>query len=166
MSLLKRRLVAGCRQVSHRAAVLACAGSARTFDQALADVRGAQLRKLEQTLRAIAGTAQAKRLDLKPGLGPEAFRERAPEIQYADVATAVEQQRGGARAQLTAAHCRRYQPTSGSSAKVKWIPYTAPFLADLDAAVSPGGLISTGVSPASPAGGTTGRCRGCPPTCA
>jgi hypothetical protein len=140
VSLIKRRLVAGCRQVSHRAAVLACAGSARAFEHALSDVRAAQLRKLDQTLRAIAGTAQAKRLRLESGLSPEDFRDRVPEIQYADVATAVEQQRGGARAQLTAARCRRYQPTSGSSAKVKWIPYTASFLADLDAAVSPWGF--------------------------
>ncbi|HEY0709616.1 MAG TPA: GH3 auxin-responsive promoter family protein, partial [Polyangia bacterium] len=36
--------------------------------------------------------------------------------------------------------CDRYQPTSGSSAKIKWIPYTKGFLDELDRAVSPWGF--------------------------
>lgn len=139
MSLLKRRLAAVGRRASHRAALLACAGASRAFDRALADVRATQERRLKQILRAIAGTAQARRLDLVPGLSPAQFRERVPEVQYGDVEAAVERQRAGAAAELTAARCRRYQPTSGSSAKIKWIPYTAAFLAELDAAVSPWG---------------------------
>ncbi|HVR01054.1 MAG TPA: GH3 auxin-responsive promoter family protein [Polyangia bacterium] len=127
------------RRVSHGAARLACRGAAGDFERALLDSRAAQLGNLERILRGVVGAAQARRLGLEPGMGPAKFRERVPEICYADVAEAIARQRGGAR-ELTAAPCARYQPTSGSSAKVKWIPYTRSFLAELDAALSPWGF--------------------------
>jgi hypothetical protein len=138
--LVRRRLAAGIRQASHAAAWLACTGAARRFDQALADVRGTQLQKLDQALRRVAGSAQGRRLRLTPGLGPEAFRDRVPEVGYTELAPFIERQRQGAPLQLTSESCQRYQPTSGSSANVKWIPYTPGFLAELDAAVSPWGF--------------------------
>ncbi|HXI55112.1 MAG TPA: GH3 auxin-responsive promoter family protein [Polyangia bacterium] len=139
-SSLKRGAAAQARRLSHRAAVLACTGAARAFDRALADVQGAQVKRLRAVLRAVAGSAQAQRLGLDATMTPETFRARVGEHSYPDLADAIEQQRRGASAQLTGAHCHRYQPTSGSSSSMKWIPYTAGFLAELDAAISPWGF--------------------------
>src|SRR5690606_28432983 len=55
-------------------------------------------------------------------------------VDYAD---AIERQRTSGGAILTNSPAERYQPTSGSSSKIKWVPYTAGFLAELDAAISP-----------------------------
>jgi len=38
---------------------------------------------------------------------------------------------------LSGEKCTRYQPTSGSTSRVKWIPYTKKFLSEIDAVVSP-----------------------------
>jgi GH3 auxin-responsive promoter len=128
------------RRASHGAARLACRGAARAFERALSDTRNTQLGNLERVLRGVAGTAQARRLGLEPGMGAQAFRERVPEAGYPDVAPAIERQRRGVPGELTGAPCARYQPTSGSSAKMKWIPYTRAFLTELDAAISPWGF--------------------------
>ena len=139
IGLLQARAIAQVRRGSHRAAALACTPSARAFDAALADVRGAQEERLAEVLRLVEGTEQARRLGLQPGLSPQAFRERVPACRYSDVAAAIERQRQGMPGQLTRARCPRYQPTSGSSDRLKWIPYPAAFLAQLDAAISPWG---------------------------
>jgi hypothetical protein len=134
------RLARGARWVSHGAALLACRPAARAFDRALRDTEGTQARNLDRILGGVAGTTQGQRLGLRPGLGPAGFRARVPEATYDDVSQSIERQRGGASAELTAEPCARYQPTSGSSARLKWIPYTAAFLAELDAAISPWGF--------------------------
>jgi hypothetical protein len=132
-------LTARLRRTAHHAAVWTCAGAGRAFETALTDVRTTQEVQLQRTLREIAETDQAQRFGLRPGMKPDEFRARVPESQYADVAGAVEAQRAGQPKQLTNEACDRYQPTSGSSAKIKWIPYTRAFLAELDRAVSPWG---------------------------
>jgi len=119
---------------------MACARAGRAFERALRDVRGAQTGRLRAVLRAVAGTAQARRLGLEPAMTPEAFRERVPESSYAALAAAIDRQRAGARGELTVEACARYQPTSGSRDAIKWIPYTRQFLAELDAAISPWGF--------------------------
>jgi hypothetical protein len=134
------RLARGARLISHGAALLACRPAARAFDRALRDIEGTQARNLQRIMAGIAGTAQAQRLRLRPGIGPADFRARVPEAAYDDVAESIDRQRGGAPGELTVEPCARYQPTSGSSARVKWIPYTAAFLAELDAAISPWGF--------------------------
>ncbi|HEY0711319.1 MAG TPA: GH3 auxin-responsive promoter family protein, partial [Polyangia bacterium] len=136
---MKRRLFARVRGAAHRAAVWSCSGAGRAFEAALADVRGTQTAQLQRILRAVTGTEQAKRFGLRTGMSAEAFRAQVPEAQYADVAAAIEAQRSGQAKQLTAETCERYQPTSGSSARIKWIPYTKMFLDELDRAVSPWG---------------------------
>ena len=140
VTALPARVSAACRRASHGAASLTCRRSARAFERALAETQATQLANLDRILGGVAGTTRARRLGLRPGLGAAAFRERVPETTYADVAESIERQRSGARGELTAEACDRYQPTSGSSAQVKWIPYTGSFLAQLDAAISPWGF--------------------------
>ncbi len=139
-SSLRRRVANQTRRLAHVAAQLACAGAAQAFDAALGDAQGAQTARLDAVLQAVSGTAQARRLGLQPRMTPAEFRARVPESGYADVADAIERQRGGAPGELTAQACARYQPTSGSRDSMKWIPYTRQFLAELDAAISPWGF--------------------------
>lgn len=83
------------------------------------------------------GTEQARLRGLHRGLTPAQFKDRVPESTYVDYADAIERQRTSGGAILTNSPAERYQPTSGSSSKIKWVPYTAGFLAELDAAISP-----------------------------
>ncbi|MCA9534059.1 MAG: GH3 auxin-responsive promoter family protein [Myxococcales bacterium] len=125
------------RPLAHQAARAVCAFGARRFDAALGDVEGTQRATLARQLERYMGSAQARALGLRPGLSAEAFRGRLAEQSWGDVEELVRRQRAGEAQVLTGEACARYQPTSGSSSKVKWVPYTPGFLADLDAAVTP-----------------------------
>jgi len=125
------------RPLAHQAARAVCAWGARRFDDSLADVERTQRATLARQLDRYAGGLQAKQLGLTPGMSAEAFQSRVGEHSWSDVETLVNRQRGGEAKMLTGEACERYQPTSGSSSRVKWVPYTPGFLADLDAAVTP-----------------------------
>ncbi len=125
------------RPLAHRAAQLVCGLGARRFRGSLVDVEGTQRRVLANQLSRYAGSVQARKLGLSPSMRAEAFRDAVQEQSWADVAGLVERQRSGEPAVLTGGPCERYQPTSGSSSKVKWVPYTQGFLDDLDEAVTP-----------------------------
>jgi hypothetical protein len=66
----------------------------------------------------------------------ESFRQAYPVTRYADWQKAIRDQRQG-RENLTSSPIVRYQPTSGSSEKLKMIPYTRAFLKELDGAIGP-----------------------------
>ena len=130
---MKQRL----RPLAHQAARAVCTFGARRFEAALGDVEGTQRAVLAAQLLRYAGSEQAGALGLRPGLRAEEFRDRVPEHAWSDVADMVRRQRAGQTRVLTHEPCARYQPTSGSSSRVKWVPYTPGFLSDLDAAVTP-----------------------------
>lgn len=132
-----RDMVAGARRALHVGAYAVCTPEAYAFERALARPRETQEARLAAVLANVEGTALGRKYDLRRGMSPEAFRARVPETKYADFAPLVDRQREGAKDVLTREACERYQPTSGSSAKVKWIPYTKSLLAELDAAISP-----------------------------
>ncbi len=136
---LRRSVLAGARRAVHHGVIGVCTPRAIAYEQALRDPKAAQERRLDAILRAIEGTEIARVHGLRPGLSPEQFRARVPESRYEDLRPLVERQKKGEPGILTKAPCPRYQPTSGSSAKVKWVPYTDGFLAELDAAISPWG---------------------------
>jgi hypothetical protein len=125
------------RPFAHQAARAVCAWGARRFDDALHDVERTQRATLARQLEHYNGSLQAKRLGLTRTMSAEAFRDRVAEHSWSDVEALVTRQRAGEERMLTREHCERYQPTSGSSSRVKWVPYTPGFLADLDAAVTP-----------------------------
>lgn len=125
------------RPLAHQAARAVCAWGARRFDGALHDVESTQRATLARQLDLYAGSLQAGRLGITRGMSAEAFRDRVAEHSWADVESLVTRQRAGEAKLLTREDCARYQPTSGSSSRVKWVPYTPGFLADLDAAVTP-----------------------------
>lgn len=66
----------------------------------------------------------------------EDFARALPVTDYGYWRGAIDQQRCGASA-LIDSPVMRYQPTSGSTSAIKWIPYSARFLAELDRAIAP-----------------------------
>jgi hypothetical protein len=123
----------------HRVASWSHAGAHRRFLRALEDPEQAQRARLSACLRELAGTRYFRERGLDASLGWESFAERQPLTGYADWSDWIERQRAqppGGEAVL----CEptgRYEPTSGSTARRKWIPYPPAFLRELDAAASP-----------------------------
>lgn len=66
----------------------------------------------------------------------ESFAAQMPITRYGDWKTRIEQMREGGN-HLSRAKLVRYQPTSGSSESIKFIPYYQDFLNELDAAIGP-----------------------------
>lgn len=67
----------------------------------------------------------------------EDFVRHVPVTHYADWKPLIEGQMADGNPRLIDSPVMRYQPTSGSSSAIKWIPYTGQFLKELDAAISP-----------------------------
>lgn len=108
----------------------ACWFSARKFFQQRDNLEQVQRQKLTQLLKLI-NSQQTHSIN-----SWEEFRTTFPVTRYADWQEKIEQQRLGT-SNLVNSPLVRYQPTSGSSEKLKLIPYTQQFLSELDAAISP-----------------------------
>ena len=67
----------------------------------------------------------------------EKFNEVFPVTKYNDWEEMILRQKKSGQLIVSGGECARYQPTSGSTSKVKWIPYSKRFLSELDAVVSP-----------------------------
>jgi len=111
--------------------------STRHFDRSLVQVEAAQRKKLKDLLALIGPGQTGRRFGLNEQTTYEEFASKVPVSTYKDWETAVLEQKKNKAPLLTSEHCSRYQPTSGSSSKMKWIPYTPAFLAELDQAISP-----------------------------
>ncbi|MCP4135040.1 MAG: GH3 auxin-responsive promoter family protein [bacterium] len=107
------------------------------YRNALADVETAQRRVLSELLEYSSQSAYGKRNSLHKDMSWEEFSARIPVTDYKDWESLVSKQMEFGDELLSGEECERYQPTSGSTSKVKWIPYTNRFLAELDRAVSP-----------------------------
>lgn len=108
----------------------------RDFESRSHALEAVQRGLLDRWLRAVAPTAQGRRLGVRADWRWEDFAREVPVQRYADYAQAIEAQRGDARQALIGSPVMRYQPTSGSTSAVKWIPYTRQFLGELDAAIT------------------------------
>ncbi len=109
----------------------ACARSARRFRRqrhSLEAVQRAKLRHIVSRVVSPNGNPQPTSW--------EAFRDSYPVTRYPDWRERILNQRSHKEA-LTHSPLVRYQPTSGSSEKLKLIPYTRDFLDELDAAICP-----------------------------
>lgn len=101
---------------------------------------------LERVQRArLAGlvrqVAQAHRHPSLPGVDGnwhwEDFSRALPITDYRDWSAPVEAQRRWQEGSLIDSPVMRYQPTSGSTSEIKWVPYTRAFLRELDGAIAP-----------------------------
>lgn len=108
----------------------------RDFERRSGALEAVQRGLLARWIRAVAPTAQGRRLGVQPHWRWEDFAREVPPQRYGDYAQAIERQRGDAGQALIGSPVMRYQPTSGSTSAVKWIPYTRLFLGELDRAIT------------------------------
>ena len=112
----------------HSLLKLACSKAGRNFAgnldrlQAVQEARLASLMAAHRQTRDVASAA--------------GFRQQFPVTGYADWASAISDWQARGRA-LTRSPLVRFQPTSGSTSTIKWLPYTRRFLQELDAAIGP-----------------------------
>lgn len=106
------------------------------FQFAARRVRHAQLSLLARILRQNAATAFGRAHGFAALRTPEAFAA-LPLCDYEDCAPAVAAIQDGRDAVLTAGPVRRLQPTSGSTAATKLIPFTRSLQAQFQAAIDP-----------------------------
>ncbi len=109
----------------------------RRFVSALKDVESTQRTLLRQLLTAAAGTEFGRQENIAPDWTPEEMAERLPVTCYGNWEGLVEKQREDPGAALLNQGCERYEPTSGSTAMRKWIPYTRRLLDEFDSAAAP-----------------------------
>jgi hypothetical protein len=123
--------------IAHKAAGLFCLKSYLKFKSGLKDIRPHQQLILKNILASVAGTSSARKFGLTGKEDADTFRCKVPITHYKDWQPLVERQMATAEPCLSASPCSRYQPTSGSTSHVKWIPYTRQFLYQIDTFVSP-----------------------------
>ncbi|MFT6030018.1 MAG: hypothetical protein ACI8O8_001761 [Oleiphilaceae bacterium] len=85
----------------------------------------------------IEGTQSADKHSLDKNSCIEDFQNLVPVTEYDDWSNFIARQQQGEPKVLSKLSCQRYQPTSGSTSKIKWIPYTSSFLDQLDHAIGP-----------------------------
>ena len=118
-------------QLSHQALHMACLRADLRFRGQRDQLEQVQRQRLKQVL------SQACLPEGWPC--PDSYEQFAAQIpltRYSDWRAAIDAMRTG-QAPLTHSPIVRYQPTSGSSERIKFIPYTKAFLAELDAAIGP-----------------------------
>ncbi|MFZ5563332.1 MAG: GH3 family domain-containing protein [Thermodesulfobacteriota bacterium] len=122
---------------AHRAAMAASRKGYREYKAGLADIRPHQLRILASILKTVKNSESGRHYGLTGDESVEMFRTKVPLTEYTHWEKMIERQRKTGEPVLSASPCERYQPTSGSTSSIKWIPYTRQFLAQVDAFISP-----------------------------
>ena len=106
------------------------------FARATRAVEATQTRVLMEIVRANAATVFGRRHDFSAIATPAAFQQRVPLAGYADYVPDIDRIAAGVPNVLTAAPVKLLEPTSGSSAAAKLIPYTAPLQREFQAAIA------------------------------
>lgn len=128
-SLISRLLHQASYRLSHRGKNSFLAGSL--------NVEATQTAALKTLLDNIAGSENATKHGITSSTTLKEYQEQVPITDYEYWQSSISRQQQGNDFVLTKFNCDRYQPTSGSTSKIKWIPYTQPFLDELDNAISP-----------------------------
>lgn len=109
----------------------------KAFQLASQQVEKTQLKIFNDLLRNIEDSLSAKHLDVNSNRDLSWFQQNIKISGYEDWQKLIERQQAGEENVLSSYACTRYQPTSGSTSKIKWIPYNTPFLDELDHAIGP-----------------------------
>jgi hypothetical protein len=107
------------------------------FRRALSDPEAAQRSLLRRYLRANAATAFGRAHGFATIRTAEEYRDRVPLASWEDAAPWVDRISAGEPEILTRSPVRTLEPTSGSSAAAKLIPYTAELQREIRRAVAP-----------------------------
>ncbi|MGW8267664.1 MAG: GH3 family domain-containing protein, partial [Longimicrobiales bacterium] len=122
--------------VCNRLWMLSSLGAWRAFQVAAEDPREAQQQRLRSILRWNAGSEYGTRFGFEEIRSAEVYRRRVPVVRYDDLAPELEAVRQGRGGVLTTEPPLLLQPSSGSTAATKLIPYTASLKRELNRAVS------------------------------
>ena len=120
----------GLTPLSHKILKRWCDSTDRKFKQNAQHLQTVQLQRLQQILQQSTLASQAKVSDYA------AFREQFAVTRYRDWRDPIMNCRENGQ-KISSSKLVRYQPTSGSSEQIKFIPYTQAFLDELDAAIAP-----------------------------
>lgn len=120
-------------RLTHQALQWACRRADHSFRGQSSQLESVQRQKLKQILSQVNA---AKPKSHQHSESWEQFSAQQPVSRYGQWQEAINAQRRG-ESLLTNSPLVRYQPTSGSSEKLKLIPYTKSFIDELDAAIAP-----------------------------
>lgn len=109
----------------------------RRFRQNRGRLEVTQRQRLAGIMARVARTPTGKHFDMSSRWQWDDFASRVPVSGYGDWKTQIETQMAQGDQRLIDSPVMRYQPTSGSSSAIKWIPYTRQFLNELDSAIAP-----------------------------
>ena len=107
------------------------------FERQAHDLEAVQRRLLRDWSQRFVRSPRGRNSGIHPADSWEQVTARLPSSHYSDYQDDLERQRRENSQRLIDSPVSRYQPTSGSTSAIKWIPYTRTFLAELDRAISP-----------------------------
>ncbi len=123
--------------VAHKLSALLTHFDEKNFLTSSYGVEKTQRSILKKALENISGTKTSVLRNVGRVINYEIFITKFPVTGYENWAGLIQEQKEGGSNILTNQPCLRYQPTSGSTSKIKWIPYNQDFLHQLDQAVGP-----------------------------
>ncbi|ERS14423.1 GH3 auxin-responsive promoter [Alcanivorax sp. PN-3] len=123
--------------LSQRLLHLGVLPAGRRFRTGLSHLEHTQRFRHRQLMRQVAASPAGREQGIGENWSWERFAERLPVTGYEDWRARVEQGRRDGVNPLIASPTARYQPTSGSTSAIKWIPYSRAFLGELDGAIGP-----------------------------
>lgn len=127
----------GCgTQGGHHLLKLLVAPGRRRFEQHLGELESVQRARLARWLSAVSRAPEGHRQGIRADWSWEEFARQVPVSSYKDYAERITAQRERKQSLLIDSPVMRYQPTSGSTSAVKWVPYTKMFLDELDQVIT------------------------------
>ena len=122
--------------VSHQALKTFYRRSYYEFIKGSVKLRAHQEAILAAQIEQNEGLVASSRYGLCTGMTYQAFANRMPPTEYSDWSDAIERQRKTGN-EIVCRDLRRFQPTSGSTSRRKWIPYSGAMLTAFDHAIGP-----------------------------
>lgn len=121
----------------HHLLRLATGHGERRFARSRESMENVQRENLSRLLGQIAGMPAAEQAGLTADMSWEQFSAAQPVTDYDYWRDAIDFHRSQGRSWMSRSPVSRFQPTSGSTSAIKWVPYTKQFLGELDNAISP-----------------------------
>lgn len=122
--------------LGHHLLKLLVAPGRQRFEQHIGELESVQRARLSRWLSAVARSPEGQRRGVRADWSWEEFSRQMPVTSYQDHAEVIQQQRERRQSLLIDSPVMRYQPTSGSTSAVKWVPYTKMFLDELDQVIT------------------------------
>jgi len=122
--------------LGHHLLKLLVAPGRQRFEQHLGELESVQRARLGRWLSAASLSPEGQRRGVRADWSWEEFSRQMPVSSYNDYAEVIGQQRARKQSLLIDSPVMRYQPTSGSTSAVKWVPYTKMFLDELDQVIT------------------------------